>query len=242
MQIGPINSTSFGNGTYTNPSHDNEFNGEYNQGSTVFENDYFYDKTDKNARTDEIRKHSDLSDKIKKIRNNVRPETCILACATIILAAIKGKKIADFAIKGGTIALGAMKAGAKEVFGTLGYAVKKITKKAPNKEEYFNILKENALEALDKGIEKSKKIGAPNETFVNKIQEIAKAMLGDKTGESVANFVTEKMGINSKSGLLAATAAGAIGYKASDTIGDTYEDIKDKQQIADLIKCYNGVV
>ena len=40
-----------------------------------------------------------FSQKVDKIKSNVRPEACLLTAAAIILSVVKGKKIADIGVK-----------------------------------------------------------------------------------------------------------------------------------------------
>ena len=171
--------------------------------------------------------------RVENIKSNVRPETCLLAAATIILSIVKGKKIADFALKGAAIAQSFLHVGLKKAGGNISATVKGMAKKGFDKKGYLDNIKTATDKILQKGKDRANNIGTPNEKFVNNIKDYVNIFCKDnqETGNKVTKFITENMGINSKTGLLTGALAGLFGWKVGDGSGDALEAVLDNREI-----------
>jgi len=210
MQIGAMNSVNFGNA-------------------------YAYRNTDSEMDTAQYDKWARFSEKVKQIKSNVRPETCILTTAAIILAILKGKKIADIAARGLIVATSWLKAGTAKLGGNMSGAFKNLTVKNFDKTAHNQKVADEVKAIIDKGIENGNKIGVADEKFVSRIEEYSKTIFKEN-GAKISKFITENMGINSKSGALTAAAASVFGWKAGDGGGDVLENILDNNQIKNEFK------
>ena len=171
--------------------------------------------------------------KVAKIKANVRPETCIFTAAAIILSVVKGKKIADVAVKAVALGQSFIHAGLKKASGSVVSAVKGLSKKDFDKQKYLQGIKNATSEILERGKQRAENVGKPNEKFVNNVKEYVNVFCKDnqETGNKISEFITEKMGINSKGGLLTGILAGAFGWRAGDGSGDALETMLDNKEI-----------
>ena len=175
---------------------------------------------------------SKFQEKVKEIKTNVRPETCLLTAGAIILSVVKGKKIADIAVKGATLAGSFIHAGLKKAGGSVAAVVKGIFKKG-DKGKYLEGVKQRTADILANGRTKAENIGKADEKFVEGVKNYVNIFFekNSETGNKVSTFITEKMGINSKGGLLTGALAGVLGWKMGDGSGDALETILDNKEI-----------
>lgn len=210
MQVGAVNSTNF-------------------KGLRIQEAD-FDDAFGNSRLRDKINK---FEAKVDKIKSNVRPETCLLTVGAIILSVVKGKKIADYAVKGGVLVKSLLHAGLKKAGGSVAALVKGIAKKDFDKQAYLNNVQTATKKIFRNGIDQAKNIGEPDGKFVEGVEECVNVFFNkdEKTGNKVSKFITDTMGINSKGGILKAAIAGVFGWKAGDGSGDALENMLDNKEI-----------
>ncbi|MBR2068253.1 MAG: hypothetical protein IJ877_00690 [Candidatus Gastranaerophilales bacterium] len=238
MQLGAINSLNFGK-QYRHPSKpDTDKDAElYKIEDLGFpQENVSLSETKKNTLSAQERM-AVFENKVAQIQANVRPETCILTAGTILLAIAKGKNIANFIGKVGVYAGGMVASAMTKAGGAIGNAAKTVFKgKAYN--EAAKLAHKNAVNerlarfSFDNLDEVAKKIGAPDKNFVEGVGKRVNVFVQDQEkAKDTTRFITETVGINSKSSVALSALGGLFGWKAGDGGGDVLEAVLDNKEI-----------
>ncbi|MBQ8476349.1 hypothetical protein IJ531_04730, partial [bacterium] len=115
-----------------------------------------------------------------------------------------------------------------------GKLVSKVFKKATfNEAEHAQKLADKLAKYSFNNLDKAaKNIGAPDTKFVKAVGKRVGVFVADnEKAKEATKFITEKMGINSKSSIPLSILAGVFGWKFGDGGGDILEAVLDNKQI-----------